>query len=315
MIFNSDDFNTLQENAFIALLTNDELQIEESEIWDKVIQWGKAKTPDLPSNLEEWTDVNFKSLKTTLQNCLPHVRYFQIPSKDVLGKIQPYQNILEKNLWVDILAKYLDPDKPITSPILPPRKKDIIQLPPRNVSIIMPSSSIITLEHAAEISSWIDRRSIIYNNTEIPYEFKLLLRGSRDGFTGEVFHRLCDNLPGTVVVVKINSTNEILGGYNPLIWKVGSSYATMADSFIFSLKNGGLNQSILSRVKTTSNAIYYGANSQGPWFSGNDLGMGESPSYTLKKWHCGNKYHEKPIRNTNGCFFIDEYEVFQIHKI
>ncbi|RIB27288.1 hypothetical protein C2G38_27432 [Gigaspora rosea] len=120
---------------------------------------GKARTSDLPYNLEEWTDVNFKSLKTTLQHCLPHIRYFQIPSKDVLGKIQPYQNILEKNLWVDILAKYLDPDKPIISPILPPRKKDKPYLPLRNVSIITPSSSIITLEHAAEISSWIDRRS------------------------------------------------------------------------------------------------------------------------------------------------------------
>ncbi|CAG8819145.1 6465_t:CDS:1, partial [Gigaspora rosea] len=70
------------------------------------------------------------------------------------------------------------------------------------------------------ISSWIDRRSTIYDTTEIPYEFKLLLRGSRDGFASEIFHKLCDNLPRTVVAVKINSTNEILAGYNPLIWKV-----------------------------------------------------------------------------------------------
>ncbi|RIB25726.1 hypothetical protein C2G38_2066762, partial [Gigaspora rosea] len=119
-------------------------------------------------------------------------------------------------------SKYLDPDAPITSPILPPPKKETVQLPPRKASIITPSSLIITLQHAAEISSWIDRRSTIYDVTEIPYEFKLLLRGSRDGFTGEVFHRICDNIPGTVVAVKINSTNEILGGYNPLIWKISS---------------------------------------------------------------------------------------------
>ncbi|RIB22554.1 hypothetical protein C2G38_2295066 [Gigaspora rosea] len=145
-------------------------------------------------------------LKATLQHCLP-----------LLKKVKPYHNILEKNVWDDILAKYLAPNIPITSLILPPRKKATVQLPSRKVSIIIPSSSIITLEHVAEVSSWIDRRSKIYNTTEIPYEFKLLLRGSRDGFTGELFHRLCDNIPGTVVVVKIDSTNEILGGYNPLI--------------------------------------------------------------------------------------------------
>ncbi|CAG8533287.1 11802_t:CDS:2 [Gigaspora rosea] len=151
------------------------------------------------------------------------------------------------------MSRFADPDVPITFPILPPRKKVIVQLPPRNVITL--SSSIITLQHAAEISSWIDRHSTIYDTTEIPYEFKLLLRGSRDGFKGEVFHKLCDNIPGTVVVVKINNSNEILGGYNPLIWKVGKDlgeYATTADSFIFSLKNGNLNESILSRGSCTA---------------------------------------------------------------
>ncbi|RIB02137.1 hypothetical protein C2G38_2228663 [Gigaspora rosea] len=51
-IFDSDEFTSIQENALITLLNRDDLQIEESEIWDKVIQWGKAKTPDLPSDLK-----------------------------------------------------------------------------------------------------------------------------------------------------------------------------------------------------------------------------------------------------------------------
>ncbi|RIB22555.1 hypothetical protein C2G38_2140164 [Gigaspora rosea] len=315
MIFNSEDFKTLQENAFIALLKQDDFQMEESEIWDKVILWGKERTQDLPSNLEEWTDENFKSLKATLQHCLPHIRYFQIPSEDVLKKVKPYHNILEKNVWDDILAKFLAPNMPITSLILPPRKKATVQLPSRKASIITPSSYIITIDHVAEISSWIDRRSKIYNTTEIPYEFKLLLRGSRDGFSGEVFHRLCDNIPGTVVVVKIDSTNEILGGYNPLIWKDPNDkaeFVTTADSFIFSLKNGI--QSILSRVKNKSNAIFYGKISQGPIF-GKDLGMGRRDNPISKEWGCSKYAYEKPIRDINAWFFIDEYEVFQICKI
>ncbi|RIB27407.1 hypothetical protein C2G38_2160625 [Gigaspora rosea] len=48
-----------KKNALINLLKRFDLQIEESEIWDKVIQWGKEQTSDLPSNLKQWTEKNF----------------------------------------------------------------------------------------------------------------------------------------------------------------------------------------------------------------------------------------------------------------
>ncbi|RIB27888.1 hypothetical protein C2G38_2159382 [Gigaspora rosea] len=235
-----------------------------------VILWGKSKTPNLPPNLKEWTDGNFKSLKTSLLNCLPHIRYFQIPGEDILKEIKPYRNILEENIWDDMVSKLIVPNLPITSLVLPP----------------------------PEISSWIDRRSAIYNDTEIPYEFKLLLRGSRDGFTGETFHRLCDNI---LVVVKVNGTDEILGGYNPLSWISSVQYATTADSFIFSLKNGNLNESILGRVTNTSKAIWY---SSGPWFSDNSFGSNNN----TKTWYHSSNYGYDPIRSINGWFSIDEYE-------
>ncbi|RIB27889.1 hypothetical protein C2G38_2137597 [Gigaspora rosea] len=315
MVFDSDNFTTFQENALIALLKNDDLQMEESEVWDKVILWGKANTPNLPPDIKDWTNENFKSLKATLQHCLPHIRYFQITGKDLLNKIKPYRSILEENLWDDIMSRFADPDVSITFPILPPRKKVIVQLPPRNVITL--SSSIITLQHAAEISSWIDRRSTIYDTTEIPFEFKLLLRGSRDGFNGEVFHKLCDNIPGTVVVVNINNSNEILGGYNPLIWKIsnhvnGYEYATTADSFIFSLKNGNLNDSILSRVTDESKAILYNVIYFRPWFGRNDFGMRDDAG--LKKLHCEKDFYGKPISKANGWLSIDDYEIFQVCK-
>ncbi|RIB27672.1 hypothetical protein C2G38_2239977 [Gigaspora rosea] len=69
----------------------------------------------------------------------------------------------------------------------------------------------------------------IYDITEIPYEFKLLFRGSRDGFSGKDFHKLCDNIPGTVVIVKINSTAEILGGYILLNGNLPSIHSDLYD--------------------------------------------------------------------------------------
>ncbi|RIB27315.1 hypothetical protein C2G38_2160939 [Gigaspora rosea] len=304
MIFDSDHFPTLQENALIALLKNDNLEMEESEIWEKVIQWGKAQTHDLPENLEEWTEDDFMILKESLRNCLPHIRYFQITGEDIIQKVKPYHNILEKNLWDDILTKKLAPKTSIKSKILPPRGKAS--------STTAPFSSIITLQHAAEISSWIDKRSTNYDVSKIPYEFKLLLRGSRDkdGFTAEKFHELCDDIPGTVVVVKINSTKEILGGYNPLKWKVGAEdFDETDDSFIFSLKSENRDRSFLSRVSDKSKAIMYSSN-QGPCFGGEDLLMGNVP----KSWHSGKTYYEEPIRDKKGWFNVDEFEVFEVCK-
>ncbi|RIB22755.1 hypothetical protein C2G38_2074650, partial [Gigaspora rosea] len=67
----------------------------------------------------------------------------------------------------------------------------------------------------------------------------LIVVGTRDGFTCETFHRLCDNIPGTVVVIKVNGTNELLGGYNPLAWKPNDQFKwfSTTDSFIFFIEN------------------------------------------------------------------------------
>ncbi|RIB21097.1 hypothetical protein C2G38_2034681 [Gigaspora rosea] len=150
--------------------------------------------------------------------------------------------------------------------------------------------------------------------------FNILIKSSRDGFTGEVFYRLCDNIPGTVIILKVSGTDEILGGYNPLIWKCGIEgvQAETADSFIFSLKNGNMNQSILSRVKNASNAICCFSNNfsngpYGPWFGANSLG-----SYgDINKWRhfADDEEDYDKIRSIDEEFSIDEYEVFQICKI
>ncbi|RIB22076.1 hypothetical protein C2G38_1031715 [Gigaspora rosea] len=246
-IFDSEYFTSLQENALLSLIKRDDLQMEEIKVWNYVIKWGVAQNPDLPSSgPENWTSENFLALKIKLQNCLPHIRYFQIPIDDIVDNIEPYQTILERNLWKDIMKRITNPNREISSIILPPRME--------------PFSAVINEEHAAEIASWIDKKYSIKNN---PYSFKLLLRGTRDDFTAATFWKLCDKQENTIVVVmKVKGTDEILGGYNPMKWdKSIGNWTECNDSFIFSLKNGAVQTSILSRVKNTKYAIY---NSFGP---------------------------------------------------
>ncbi|RIB14787.1 hypothetical protein C2G38_2094936 [Gigaspora rosea] len=170
----------------------------------------------------------------------------------------------------------MDPDASISSTILPARKKIPVQLPVREVHIIN-SSSVINDEHFAEISSWIDRHPSKYEIAEISYKFNLLLRGTRDGFTHETFHRLCDNIPGTVVVIKINGTNEILGGYNPLVW----------------MPNDQLK------------CLY------GPVFGDYFFMKDDSKRWWYKHY---DSYYEKRLRSDDTSLLIDEFEVFQVLK-
>ncbi|RIB20993.1 hypothetical protein C2G38_2079426, partial [Gigaspora rosea] len=109
----------------------------------------------------------------------------------------------------------ISPNRQITSTILPPRKILRPTLPTRNTE---PFSTVINESHAAEIASWVDKKENTYSLTNSPYEFKLLLRGTRDGFTSDSFWNLCDKQTHLVVVMKVKGTDEILGGYNPVGW-------------------------------------------------------------------------------------------------
>ncbi|RHZ51200.1 hypothetical protein Glove_482g66 [Diversispora epigaea] len=341
LIFDTEDFTSLHETALISILKRDDLQVEEIKLWDYVIKWGIAQNPTLPTNLKEWSNENFKALKITLQQCLPFIRYFHIPSEDIWKNVRPYKKILEEQLWDDLTQHFMLPNQPVKSLVLPARiisapnlSSRIIStpdLPSRTISTPnLPSisksafSTIINKEHVAKLSSWIDQKSSTYSSSNIPYEFQLILRGSRDGFHPKTFWNMCHGHAGTIVVAKVAGTDETVGGYNPLAWdNLKSGWMKTNDSFIFSLKNGNIKNSILSRVKDQSKALlYYKSDLQsvyGPCFGCCEFRMKSDVSnFTQdKKCQCCyyrvvGTYYEKPIRTTTEDFSIVDYEVFSI---
>ncbi|RHZ81886.1 hypothetical protein Glove_117g127 [Diversispora epigaea] len=308
LIFESSDFNSLPEFLLVSLLKRNDSQMKETEIWDYVIKWGIAQNPTLPKNLGEWSKENIITLKTTLQKCLPYIRYFHLSADEVRHSIKPYKKILDEQLWKDINFHLSSPKQYVKSIILPARS----------------FSAIISEFHKAEISTWIHRDTTIYTSLNYPYRFELILRGSRDGFSPQTFWNVCHNHARTVLVAKVRGTDEILGGYNPLIWDnsiTSGQWMETVDSFIFSLKNGNIKNSILSKVKNPKKAILNIRKSEqnkfGPCF-GNYFYLRSrgSDDFTLDndcyyKHHIG--YYEIPIRTTLLNYFsIVDYEVFKI---
>ncbi len=305
-IFKSLDFTSIPEKSLVQLIKRDDLQMKEIEVWEHVLKWGLAQNSTLLADPNTWSDNDFKTIDNTLQHCLPFIRFFCLSSKEFLQKVHPYKKLLKHQFYEELLNSHLDPDSEPTNNISLPR------------NIKIDSEIINNLIIVSYISKWIDKKVIIGNNFAnirelyLPYKFELLLRGSRDGFTPNKFHTLCNDKPNTVTFIKVKGTEEILGGYNPLIWK-SSGWGETKDSFIFSFKNGNniFKDAIISNVEDTSRAINY-YHSFGPCFGDVDLRICSNEYTDYHKNFCKKVHYEKEIRDTNDKFLIEDYEVYQI---
>jgi hypothetical protein len=293
-IFKSPNFSSIPEKLLITVIQNDNLQMEEIQVWRHVVKWGLAQNPELPSDPTNFSKEDFNTLKNSLQNYIPFIRFYNLTSDEFSDEILPYKKILPKELYKDLLKYFLSSNKSILKSKPRMAKKEI------NID-----SKIITSQHIELISKWIDRLKIT-DEIKNAYNFKLLSRGSRDGFGAKKFHEICDNQSNTVTIIKVKDSNEILGGYNPIEWNSDNSYDVTKDSFIFSFKNSyDVESYILSRVKDENYAIwnhykYYSS------FGDSDLLLIDNIG------NCYNFYYEKHIRETTDFFSVEEYEVFQI---
>ncbi|GBC05436.1 hypothetical protein RclHR1_06220009 [Rhizophagus clarus] len=290
--------------------------MKEVEIWEHVLQWGLAQNSTLIADSGTWTDDDFKTMENTLNNCIPLIRFYSLSSKEFLHKVSPYKNLLNRQLYKDLLNSYMDPDHE--------SNYDNISLPRNIKTDMIIDSNIINLNIVSIISRWIDKldsnsKFSYLRELYLPYKFNLLLRGSRDGFTPSKFHELCDDKNNTVSFLKIKGTEEIVGGYNPLIWNSVGGWVQTQYSFIFSFKSmSNLKNSILSNVEDVHKAINCHKN-MGPCFG--DLKVGSiladssnSSRLNFNMIYCRKKYYEKSIRDSKGKFLIEDYEVFQITK-
>jgi hypothetical protein len=316
-VFKSFDFTSLPEKSLVSLIKRDDLQMREVEIWEHILKWGLEKNPTLLPDPVTWSDDDFKTMENTLQHCLPLIRFFSLSSGDFFQKIHPYKKLLKHQLYEELLGSYLDVNVEPNNKILLPRY--------RNIDGII-DSKIVNLNITSIISRWIDKIDInnkyVYTRElYLPYEFKLLLRGSRDGFTPIKFHEICDNIPHTVTLIKIKGTEEIIGGYNPLVWKSDKNgeFGKTKDSFIFSFKNkNNFKDFILSHVKNIDKALFYKYNFGPTFFDDIDIFVTLRKYAECKKFdncRCKQSNYEKKIRDTEEDFLIEDYEVFQIiHK-
>lgn len=125
---------------------------------------------------------------------------------------------------------------------------------------------------------------MILDNKELKYElarlcgfrsfkkWKLLYRGSSDGFGALNFHAKCDDKPKTFTIVKTTNSN-IIGGYTEATWDQSSKFKSDRNAYIFSLVNEEKWSVKLNiRNEKKDKAIYCHPNSLPVFGSGSTIG-------------------------------------------
>lgn len=95
-------------------------------------------------------------------------------------------------------------------------------------------------------------------------ECELLYRGSRDNFSAEVFHAMCDGMGPTLTLFRSEGGN-VFGGYTSKSW--GSEEGRVEDekAFLFTLVSRDRMRPMLFPVKKPKNAVFHARNC-GPSF-------------------------------------------------
>ncbi|GET56283.1 hypothetical protein GLOIN_2v1534764 [Rhizophagus irregularis DAOM 181602=DAOM 197198] len=293
ILFSSKEFPSLEKSIITMILQRDDLNMKEIDIWDSILRWLFVNYLKIGQDDSRWTLEDLKNAKQIITEYIPLMRFYEISKEDFYLKVYPYKDLLPQDLIDDILRYHMIPNATPMLNFKSPRG--------RRVDSVLINYNIFKL-----FAKWIDKKDGDYN---MPYQFTLLLRGTRDGFDATKFHQLCDSKGATVSFARIKDSKQIIGGYNPLHWYQNSQYGNSTDSFLFKIiDSDNLNSAQISRIcNSHGNAVYYHP-SYGPTF-----GNGHNLCAQGKTWSSnnGNAYSNIGIPSS---FTIDEYEVFQVTK-
>ncbi|GBC17580.1 BTB/POZ domain-containing protein [Rhizophagus irregularis DAOM 181602=DAOM 197198] len=292
-----DKFINLKEPLLELLLKRDDLLLDEVVVWDNLIKWSFAQHPSIQQNVKKWNKEEITIMRRTLHKFIPLIRFYHITSEDFISKVDPFKALLPEDTIDNLLAFHMNSNKELNIDLHPPRM-------PKYDSIIINGS------YFAILASWIEKKNhFYYNERNIPYNFNLLYRASRDGDTHADFHIKCDKKGATMVVIKITDSEQIVGGYNPLDWNSSNLWVSAKDSFLFSFTEKNNFQS--AKVGYSNNNKY----SIG-YFSDHGVVFGTDLYFYEGIWH-SQKYntHSYPeIGIPRKIFEADDYEIFQVVK-
>ncbi|CAG8528539.1 40907_t:CDS:2 [Gigaspora margarita] len=110
LLFESDEFLTLEEDTLKLILKCDNLTMKENVIWKQLVRWGNAQRMMLENNMmdDDIKNVDINALGKILQELIKFVRFHQIDREEFMKEVWPFRSLLPETLIADILRCYLE---------------------------------------------------------------------------------------------------------------------------------------------------------------------------------------------------------------
>ena len=166
------------------------------------------------------------------------------------------------------------------------------------------SSIITTIDPVKQLHAWVKEVD------SKDQKFKLLWKGSRDGFTLSKFHSNCDGKGPTLTVIQ-STDGVIFGGFTSYSWCGDGNYHEDKTAFIYSITKGYKVSKQNSTSSICCNSI------RGPIFGGSDIVIYDNCNATNDN-HCNPSTWTLPSGESylsgSNYFTVKEIEVYSVIK-
>ncbi|KAJ5070987.1 kelch-like protein [Anaeramoeba ignava] len=323
-------FFELEENHLNSILLNDKIPINEFELFQSIIKWGKYKSNiNQIKHNKKLKKKEKEKLKNQISNIIEKIRFIDFSKKELTDTLKEYAipNQISQKL---IQFQKLQNQK---------NETELNQFTEKEDSLIFKSrkrfkfqSSILTQEkkYFKKLREWI-------NDDSFFYKMKIGYSAKRDGFDCYKWHEICDDKGKTLIIIKTKD-NYIFGGFTQIGFTTDKSqwnerfrnfpYGSIIDSkaFIFSLrndKNDRKPEKFSIQKGEEKNSLYYrleygptfGANSSSDLWLDSHLKSGMSNigvNYNIPKGITYNANEAKGYLAGYGNWKVDELECFFI---
>ncbi|KAJ5066666.1 pep-cterm sorting domain-containing protein [Anaeramoeba ignava] len=204
-------FLELEENHLNSILINDGIEINEFELFQSIIKWGKYK-----SNINQ------------ISNVIEKIRFIDFPNEklgDILKEDLIPNQISQKLIQFQKLQNQNDGNE-LDQFIKKENQNSLIFKTRIKLSEIIQENKDIN-----KLKEWI-------NDNEFFSKMKKGFSAKRDGFDSQKWHKSCDDKGKTLVIIKTKD-NFIFGGFTQVGFKPSKRGIWIQDenAFIFSFRN------------------------------------------------------------------------------
>ncbi|KAJ5077017.1 pep-cterm sorting domain-containing protein [Anaeramoeba ignava] len=246
-------FLELEENHLNSILSNDDISINEFELFQSIIKWGKHK-----SNIIQQKE----KLQNQISNVIDKIRFINFSKQEL-------EDISKEKLIPNQISEKLIQFQKLQEEKNEKKLQEFIEKENQNKkSFIFKSrfrfdSEIVTEnESINKLKEWI-------NDNDFFSKMKKGFSAKRDGFSSQNWHKAVDDKGKTLVIIKTKD-NYIFGGFTQVgfttdksKWNYNSrniGWIGDPNSFIFSLRNGEGNRNpekFTIKKGKKQNSIYY----------------------------------------------------------